>query len=322
MSNFWDDPVGQTFGGAADAISDLGHGIAQTWEDAGRGEIGKYVSGFGQSIWNIPAGLHQAITTGRWDTGLQKVGGSALNLASGGTFSYLGQSSGVQNVLRDENLNKWTGGVFEDVAGITHGTYTASKEGVLSNSDRNLALQGLVKAGAAYGAYAAYSAYTAPVAGNQATGAILIEDASSSGAPWAAEGVVTSADIGMPEVAGDFAGQAAGEAAGSTAWYDSILSGAGSILKTGAEIGIAKQILGPNGAGGIGDIYGSDSANPYPLIPNLSDFFPSNGGSTSPAVISQPQSSIASKPNATIGAGTALLLAMGTFLLVRKLSHG
>lgn len=321
---WWED----TFEPVQSVIADIGHSAENAWQDAGRGEIGRLVGGFGQSLYNIPVGLYQAVSTGRYDTGLQKTFGSALNVATGGLASYAGQSSGVQDFLRNKDLNAWTGGIFEDVGGITHGINTTANEGVLSNSDRNLAIQGLVKGGVAYGAFAGYNALTAPAAGNPATGAVLIDDAY---APNVLNGgAVTSQELASPAIsafdAADGVGVALGppdtigaavEAANAGGFWSSVGSGALSTVKIGAEIGIAKQILGPSGGGYFG---GGDNSNPYPLIPSLSNFFPGAGGSAPTTTVTQPQSAVGSKPSAAGGAGTAVLLAVGAFFLVRRLA--
>jgi len=159
-------------------VRNLGKNIGREWKNAGRGEIGKWASGVGQSAYNLALSAPRAVVTGQYSKEFQRAGGSYLNLATGGTASYVGQSSSLQKTLRSDPI------FGENIGGFTSAVNTSSRDGRVSNSDRNLILQGAVKSaavvGAVYGGSALYSAYGT---GGSTTAATSVEGLGVLNAP-------------------------------------------------------------------------------------------------------------------------------------------
>lgn len=145
-------------------FKDFGKSAERDWKNAGRGEIGRYVAGVGQSAYNLTLAVPRAVKTGQWSKEFQRGVFSAANLYSYGALDYAGRSSGIKNAVGTDPV------IGKNLFAFARLTSTGAREGKVSNSDRNLAIQGAVKVAAvgaaAYGASAAYSSWwAAPKAG-------------------------------------------------------------------------------------------------------------------------------------------------------------
>ena len=207
--SFFDD-VGRSINRA---VINTGRGIERTWKDAGRGEVGKWAGGLGQSAYNFTLAAPRAVFTGQYGREFQRAAGSAANIYSVGTLDYAGQSSGIQKLLRDKKVSDATLGLSKNIAGAARGTATAGRNAVLSNEDRNDIIQGGVKVGVALGAYYGGQALLASGGGSSAaaekTGAVLVEQ--TAPVPLGG-GTVTSTTIAAES------GAAAATAASGSSW--------------------------------------------------------------------------------------------------------
>lgn len=240
-------------------LRDTGKAIERDWRNAGRGEIGRFVSGVGQSAYNVAVAVPNAVRTGDYDKHLfQKGIFSAANLASLGTLDYLGGSSGFQRGIGSDPI------IGKNIAAFARVTRGGGRDATVKNEDRNLSVQGAVKIGAAaaayYGGVAAYDYYSAPNAVVSGAGDYL---AYSGGAPI--PGVLTApaygssgAGIGSSLVASSKAAApiAFSETAGG--FISSVWTGTKELGKTILTTGLTQKLLGGGGGGGSSGMMGPD----------------------------------------------------------------
>jgi hypothetical protein len=245
-------------------IQNAGTNLSNAWKDAGRGEVGKWAGGLGQSAYNIAVAPARAISTGQYGKQLAVVTGSGANLVSGGTLDYAAHSSGLQRMLNSDEI------IGKNLAAITRVASAGGRGDAVSNADRNLAWQGGVKLGAtaaaAYGGYSLYSYLAAP-SSVEASSAIVADSYLPSEAALA-QGVAPSAELSAAgeeaalatesaeaiETAPAISAEATGAAAagGTTTaaeggWWSSVYGAGGSTLKTAGAVAIGAKLLGKEG---------------------------------------------------------------------------
>lgn len=225
--------VGRQVNRAANqATRSVANAAQVNWENAGRGEVGRLVSGAVQSAYNLtvaPARLVTARSDEDFRREVARVGGSAYNIGTGGAADYFARTSGVQTVLNQDDI------FGRNLAAQARVVSSAGRGNDVSNYDRNLAVQGLVKQGAAaaavFGGVAAYSAYGASAA-TAGTGAA----ASGSGTAAASGGFFSTGlkYAGAASIAGKVLSgqstpqQAFGEIAGPE--YGDLFSGISNLI--------------------------------------------------------------------------------------------
>lgn len=230
--------------------------VRDAWQDAGKGEIGIWASGVGQSLYNISAAPINVVTgKSSFEKQSQKFLGGFQNMAGFGTEGYIGRKKEITSALRDKNFNKNTGNFGKNWAGTSEGTVTLNRDGTLSNENRVDMQQMLAKAGAIVIAIltggAAASAYGGGGAGAGAgVGAVEVGGGSAIGSG----GVVTSANIGVGTAA-----------ASGTPWYVTAGTGLVSSVGGGVATGLVKR--GTDAATGgisnyIDDLIGGGSREP------------------------------------------------------------
>ena len=292
------------------------------WGEGTVHSLGSSIEGIG-TAWNN-------IGRGDWNKGLTGLGQSSRNIASAGVEGYIGQNTDYQNFLRDPNLTANTFGLSQNYAGMTRGTYTGSDSGVVANTDRNDTVQFGVKAGAvaatiltagaASGWWGGGAEAGSDIGGSEAGGAVLLDSSyDTAGAGVSLSSGVESADLYTgygPYLATDggygvTAADSASAVGGSGVWSAAAAT-ASSGIGTAFGQWFGKQALGlgggsspapgkPGGGGSIGNVtlpYGAGS-----------------GSSTSaPGAVGIPGSG--GKSNA-IPLATVAVLAGAAFLLVR-----
>lgn len=224
MADFFKNPV--------QWARDTGSSASRDFQNAGRGEVGKFVSGAGQSAYNLAAAPVRAVSTGNYSKELQRAGGSYLNLASYNRADYLGRSPTAQRVLNKDPI------YGRNVGAYTHGVSTSARSGELSNRDRNYIVQGGIKTAAVVGA----GLVLAPAAPSAAAGGgDIFATAGPGSAPgvlsapaYGSSGAAATSSIGASSLSASGAGTAAAASSGS---------GVLSTIKTLAEqLGITTAV--------------------------------------------------------------------------------
>lgn len=240
---------------SAREVKKIGQQAETDWRNAGKGEIGKWAAGYGQSVYNIAAApVNWVSGKSSFERESQKTWGGFHNLAGFGTSAYFGQSSGVQEFLRDENLTKNTFGLSKNYAGTSRGSFTMNTAGTISNEDRVQAQQLGVKVAAVlaaiFGGAAAFGGGAAPAGG--------------AGAGAGAAGTGSSAALTMPTL-----GSSAGY--GATASYGLGTASAGTAAASGGGWLATAGTVGGN----VGLLYSALSGNPAPS--SIGDIFTGGG---------------------------------------------
>lgn len=280
------------------AAINVGKQAEQTWKDAGRGEVGKWAGGIGQSAYNAALAAPRAVVTGQYGKEIQRFAGSAANLYTYGALDYASKSNFIKKTLNDKSVDQWTLGLSGDLYSASRGASTMSRDGQISNYDRNRIFQGIVK-GAAIGgaAYAASTYFGASTVAPGTLGAQPIVDVTAATAVPGATPIaigsagVTSTEIGLGSVA------ASTTAAASTPWYTTLAQGVG--------IGIGTRALtaGQQAAQNLGD-----SADRF-----LDGFL--TGNNRSPAsYVSDPQGSVGILPPSSQTNGIGRVLIWGALI--------
>lgn len=213
-------------------VKQAGRQAHTDWNNASRGEIGKYIAKTGEGVYGTVAAIPRAAISGNWEKELQRGYGNS-RMALSPIENMIGENQGWQNALKDKNLNKWTLGTAKNFAGQTHGHATMQSSGILSNEDRvqwqQLSVKAAAVVAAIFGGGAAASAYGGSgTAGAGATGTVTL------GTP-----TVTTVGVGT---AGAGAGTtAAGAAAAGTPWWGTALAGAGTAVGTAVGTGLINR---------------------------------------------------------------------------------
>lgn len=292
---------------------DIGKGATQTWKDAGKGEVGKLVSGSAQSVYNVALAAPRAVATGNYEKEIQRATGSALNIVSGGTKDYFGGNKNVQKFLNSKTANTLSLGLSGDYAGIAQGTRTLSRDGYVSNDNRDDFFRGAAKVGAGV---AAYTYMTTPTPAANQGGAVEVASGVKLGPP----GTVTSTPLTINSV-----GAAESGVSGA-----SFFAKAGAFGKTAVEYGgyaaIAQKVLTGQmpASAGLSEFYGGDVITPD--SGNLIDSIFSGarnlfgGGSSDPTTPEAPMWTGSATPaGVSIGIWSiAILGGVGYFLLKRS----
>ena len=247
------------------SIRDLDNTRIQAGKDrdnAQKGEVGKYYSGYFDSLQNInPISVAEKTARGQsFETSLKKIGGSYLSMGSAGVIPYAGKSSSFQDFMRDKNVSKNTLGFSENYAGYSRGTSTLVSSGNLSNDDRNNIIQSYVKTAgvAGFGGWL-NSLFSGGGAAAPATeGAVVVE----TGTPYYTGTTISSTEIATGVTTTQTVGGVAAPAA--SGWLSgSTLSNAaiGYSLLTGKQAPTSIGDLVTNPAtqpdlGFIGDLIG------------------------------------------------------------------
>lgn len=234
-------------------LRDTGKAIERDWRNAGRGEIGRYVGGVGQSAWNVVTAVPRSIQTGDWDKNFFQRGVfSAANLASFGSLDYLGNSSAFQRGIGSDPI------IGKNIAAFARVTRTGGRDANVSNEDRNLSVQGAVKVAAAatayYGGSALYSYLSTPsaaevgatgagdiFAGGTGPGLLTPPAYGSSGTTIP---LVASTKAALPSVYGGAA------AASEGGFFSSLWAGTKEIGKTVLTAGLTQRLIGGSRGGG------------------------------------------------------------------------
>ncbi len=279
--------------------SGFGRQVSQTWKDTGRGEVGKFYQNLGGGVYDLYKNPVDAAQTGDWQGYAKKYySGVAQNwFGTGGqsqvnknTTNYapinqqVGESSGAQDYLRRDDVNKYSLGYAGNYAGFSRGAASTSNTGDLSNSDRNDAYQFWVKSaaitGAIVGGQAAYSAYSAPAPAGPLASASEVGYAGDTVAlgegTLGADTVTLGEGLGANTVSSGYATQGIGAAASNSAGLglgDYLGMATAYKVLTGKD---AYSLLGNSDSGdsvpsdwwrNIGDI-----ANKTPSAPNVIDY--------------------------------------------------
>lgn len=307
------DPLDQVKASLRD-VKNAGRQASVDWKNAGRGEIGKFVSTGTQGVYTMTMALPRAISSGDWEKEAQRFyGGSRAALSP--LENMIGKNQGWQDALRNQDAwyNKWSGNTFKNFAGQTRGHAQMESSGTLSNADRNDWTQLSVKAGAVvaaiFGGAAAYGAYSG-------SGAAAGGGAAASGAG--------GAGLTLPTLGSSYGGASAGYGLGvgsltgaTSAGTTAAAAGGGFWSTTGTIAGtsLLSRLVGGGGGGvQISGIGGASDGGLYDQIGGLiGDLFGGGGGGSGgvargPAYVTDPQASY-SMPEA-IGENPVMSLAL------------
>ena len=269
------------------AAINVGKQSEQTFKDAGRGEIGKWAGGIGQSAYNAALAAPRAVISGNYSKEIQRFAGSAANLYTYGGLDYASKSNFIKKTLNDKTVDSLTLGLSGDLYSASRGTSTLSRDGSISNYDRNRIFQGVVKSVAIGGAVYAGSTYfgASSVAPGTLGAQPIVDVTAATAVPGAtpilsAGAGVTSTEIGLGTAT-----------AASTPWYTSLAQGFGTGL------GVRALTAGQQAAQNLGD--GADRF--------LDGFL--NGNSRSPSYVtdSQENSSFLPPSSQTNAVGKVLI---------------
>lgn len=227
------------------SIKRIGQNIRAEAKRAGKGEVGKFVGGIGQSYYNVVTTVPRAIISKKPGEEILKGFSSGVNVAGFGIPGYLGQSKGAQNLLRSEGLSKYTLGLSENFAGFTRGVSEGSKTGVVRQDDWTNIFQGGLKVGAiaaTAGAAATYfGAPAAPAAAvPESLAGMTISQPPILG-PTAAE--LTAGAVTSTAPLGATAATAAAAPAATTAAAAASGTGIGTYLQYGAGAALLKSLI-------------------------------------------------------------------------------
>lgn len=212
-------------------LKNAGRQAEVDWKNAGRGEVGKFVSTAADGAYTMTMALPRAISTGDWEHQAQKFyGGSRAVLSP--LENMIGKNQGWQDKLRNEDAwyNKWTGNTFENFAGQTRGHAQMESSGTLLNEDRVAWQQLSVKAAAVvaaiFGGAALAGGGAAPAGGGAATGTVTLGEAT-----------VTTVGVGS----GSAAAGGGAAAAASTPWWGTALGSAAGGIGTAVAGGLVNR---------------------------------------------------------------------------------
>lgn len=207
----------------------------------GNGEIAKIVKGGAESAFNtvtmIPKATYAVAQGDTKKAGkiLQKSAGSAINLKSFGLQSYFGQSSGVQNFMRDRTVDRLTLGLSGDYAGYSRGVSTLSSRGEISREDFQDALRLGGKTLAVASVFAFAGAQPPPLSGTGAGpgaggpgGRMYLTAMDGAGGVSGSAGASAASTFSVPPVLSGVAKTAAEGALATAKWV-----GTGLVVGTG-----------------------------------------------------------------------------------------